>query len=98
MNVLGYNGRRAFEDDLGGAVILFEADGLNGGKVFFELENVFDVGAAPGVDGLIFVADDTDVSMGTEELHELVLGAVGVLVLVDEEVLVTAVVALSNFA
>ncbi len=95
LRVLRDDGGGAFEDDLGGAVVLLEADGAGFGKIFFELEDVANVGAAPGVDGLVFIADDADVAVLAEQLHELVLGAVGVLVLVDEDVLVAAVVAVA---
>ena len=97
LGVVGDHGGRAFEDDLRGAVVLFQADGADVGEVLLELENVADVGAAPTVDGLVLVADDADVARGTgEQLHQLVLRAVGVLVLVDEEVFVTAVVTLAH--
>ncbi len=69
LGVLRDDGGGAFEDDLRGAVVLFEADGLGVGEVFFEVEDVLDVGAAPGVDGLVFIADDADVAVRAEELH-----------------------------
>ena len=85
------------QDHLGGAVVLFEADDLDFGEVFFEVEDVLDVSPTPAVDGLIFIADDADVVvLAGEELHELVLGLVGVLVLVDHDVLVAAVVAFAG--
>ena len=57
------------------------------GKILVEVEDVPDVGAAPAVDRLVVVADDADVAvLAGEQLHELVLRAVGVLVLVDEDV------------
>ena len=90
--------RRAFENHLRRAVVLFEANGLRVGKILFELEDVADVRAAPGVDGLVFIADDADVAVFTKELHQLVLRTVRVLVLVDEQILVLAVVALADFA
>ena len=67
------------------------------GKSLLELEDVADVGAAPTVDGLVFVADDADVARGAgKQLHQLVLRAVGVLVLVDEQVLVAAIVSFAD--
>ena len=55
--------------------------------MLFEVEDVADVGAAPRVDRLVIVADDADVSMRRrEQPQELELRAVGVLVLVDEDV------------
>ena len=69
------------------------------GEVLLELEDVADVGAAPGVDALVLVADGADVfRFAGQQLHQLVLGAVGVLVLVDEQVAVAALVALADFA
>ncbi len=64
LGVVRDDGDCAFEDDLGGAVVLFEADGADLGKVLLELEDVLDVGAAPAVDGLVLVADDADVARG----------------------------------
>ena len=61
LGVVGDDGGGAFKDDLRGAVVLFEANGADLGEVFFELEDVLDVGAAPAIDGLVFVADDADV-------------------------------------
>ena len=52
-----------------------------------EVEDVRDVGTAPGVDRLVLVAHHGEVAVLLgQESHELVLGAVRVLVLVDEEV------------
>ncbi len=90
--------RSSFEDDLRGAVILLEADGFGVGEILLELEDVADVGAAPGVDALVLVAHHADVLvLAAEQLHQLVLGAVGVLVFVDEEIAVAAVVTLAHF-
>jgi 4-diphosphocytidyl-2C-methyl-D-erythritol kinase len=67
------------------------------GEVLLELEDVLDVGAAPAVDGLVFIADHADVAVRAgEQLHQLVLRAVGVLVLVDQQVFVAAVVAFAH--
>ncbi len=96
--VLGDDGGGSLEDHLGGAIVLLEADDLDFGEVFFEVEDVLDVCAAPAVDGLIFVADDADIAvLPGEELHELVLRSVGVLVLVDHDVAVAAVVLFASF-
>jgi hypothetical protein len=76
---------------------LFEADGADVGEVLLELQNVAYVRAAPTVDGLVLVADDADVARGAgQQLHQLVLRAVGVLIFVDEQVLVAAVVSLTD--
>ena len=48
---------------------------------------VFHVGAAPGVDGLVVVADGGKHAFGAaEQAHEGVLAGVGVLAFVDEQV------------
>ena len=91
LDVVGDHGRCAFQ------VVLFQADGAHLGEVLLELEDVADVGAAPTVDGLVLVADYADV-MGRpgQQLHQLVLRAVGVLVLVDQQIFVTPVVAFAD--
>ena len=72
---------------------------LRVGKVLLELENVADIGAAPGVDALVLVAHGADVLvLAGQQLHQLVLRAVGVLVLVDEQIAIAALVALADFA
>ena len=70
------------------AVVLLEPHDFAARKVLLEVEDVPDVGAAPAVDRLVVVADDADVAvLAAEQLDELVLRAVRVLVLVDEDVL-----------
>ena len=81
------------EDVRGGAVVLLEADHLRAGKILLEAEDVADLGAAPAVDRLVVVADAADVVVGAgEEAEPEVLGDVGVLVLVDEDVAEPALV------
>ena len=81
------------EDVRGGAVVLLEADHLRAGEVLLEAEDVADLGAAPAVDRLVVVADAADVVVGAgEEAEPEVLGDVGVLVLVDEDVAEPALV------
>ena len=75
----------------------FQADDPGFGKIFLELENVANVGAAPGVDGLILVTHGADVMpRAREHSHELVLRAVGVLVFINQDVLETLVVIFAN--
>ena len=75
------------EDRLGGAEVLLEHDRGHVGERPLELQDVADVGAAPAVDRLVRVADDGDIAVGlAEQLDDLVLGVVGVLELVDEDV------------
>ena len=96
--VVGDQGRCRRQDLFGGAVVAFEADDLGAGEVAFEAEDVFDFGAAPGVDRLIFVADAADVVVALgEEAEPEVLDGVGVLVFVDQDVAEAAVVVGQDF-
>ena len=71
----------------GGAVVLFQLEQLGLRVVFFEVEDVLDVGAAKGVDALGIVSHHTDILMhGAQLLDDEVLGEVGVLVLVHQDV------------
>ena len=57
---------------------------------FVEIEDVLHIGAAPGVDRLVGIADDEEVAvMRAEHLHQLVLKRVDVLELVDHDVFQT---------
>ena len=78
---------RRIEDQLRRAVVLLELDDRGVRPVALEIEDVAEVRAAPRVDRLVVVADDAQVPVtGGERLDPQVLGAVGVLVLVDVEV------------
>ena len=75
------------QDRFGRAVILLEADDLGVWVISLEIQDVGDVGAAPGVDGLVGIADDADVAMlHRQGVDEDILGVIGVLILVDENV------------
>ena len=74
--------------DLGRAIILLQADDLGVGIILLEIEDVLDVRAAPGVDGLVGIADHADVAMPhRQRVGEDVLGVIGVLIFVDQDVL-----------
>ncbi len=89
----------------GGAEVLAQQDGLCAGEVFFEVEDVGDVSAAPAVDCLVGVADDADVGLGGglilhaghgrrgrgQQRGDAELDRVGVLVFVDHQVAPAAV-------
>jgi hypothetical protein len=58
-----------------------------------EIEDVPHIRSAPRVDRLVWISDDAQVAVvGGELLYEAVLDSVGVLVLVDEDVLEAALV------
>ena len=86
-DVVGDDGVGRVEDGLGGAEVLLQHDGRHVGERPLELQDVADVRAAPAVDRLVGVADDADVAVGlAQQLDDLVLGVVGVLELVDQDV------------
>jgi hypothetical protein len=73
------------------AVVPPQHDGSGPRVPILEGEDVVDRRAAEGVDRLVVVAHDGDVSMVlAEERHKLGLGAIGVLELVDQDVLEAA--------
>ena len=75
------------EDVAGRAVILFEADDRRAGKVLLETQDVGDLGAAPGIDRLVVVADAAEIPARLgEQLQPFVLALVGVLIFVDEDI------------
>jgi len=81
------DGMRGVEDRLRRAVVLVEDDDAGVGEIVLEVEDVANVGAAPGVNGLVRVADDADVAVVRRPLlGEDVLGDIGVLELVDVNV------------
>ena len=75
------------EDVRGGAVVLLHQEDLGVGVVALEVKEVLDRRSAPGVDALVGIAHHTDVPvLVRQQVHQLVLGPVRVLVLVDEDV------------
>ena len=57
------------------------------GVVAFEVEDIADVGAAKFIDRLVVVADHANIAVvGRELTAQQILGLVGILVLVDEQV------------
>ncbi len=96
-DVIRHHRRRGLQNILRGAVVLFEADDLGLGKIFLEFKDVADVGAAPGINRLVFVAHGTNVmALARQHAHQFVLRAVRVLVFVDEQILEAAIVILAH--
>ena len=86
VRVVGHHGVGRVQDVAGGAVVLLELDHVGVGVVLLEGEDVLDVRTAPGVDGLVVVAHDHEVSvLAGKEVGDGVLDAVGVLVLVHAD-------------
>ncbi len=95
--VVGDDGVGGVQDGAGGTVVLLERHDRGAGKGVLELDDVGDVGAAPAVDGLVEVAHRAHLVVLTgDHHHQVVLGAVGVLVLVDQDVAEPAAVALQH--
>ena len=85
--VVGDDGGGDVEDALGRPVVLLEGDDAAVRVVLLEVEDVPEVGAAPAVHRLVGIADHAEVApLVGQELDDAVLRAVGVLVLVDEDV------------
>ena len=75
------------------AVVLFKTDHLGAGEVLLKPQDVADFRAAPAIDRLVVVTDAADVPvfLGQKAKPE-VLGGVGVLVFVDEDIAEPALV------
>ncbi len=85
--VAGHDRMGGIEDELGGAVVLLQLDDRGIGVVTFEVKDVAQVGAAPGVDALVVITHHRQVVMPLGKLADpQVLRPVRVLVLVDVEV------------
>ncbi len=70
-----------------GAVVLLQLHHLGGRPVLLEVQNVADVGAAPGVNRLVVVAHHHQVAVHAgQQLRDGILRLVRVLVLVDHDV------------
>jgi hypothetical protein len=90
---------RRREDVAGGAIVLLQPDHLGAGKILLEAQDVADFGAAPAIDRLVVVADAADVAAMSvrirrrQQAQPEILGDIGVLILVDEDVAEEAAIA-----
>ena len=76
------------------AIVLLEPNQPRADEFLLEIENVTDIRAAPAIDRLIVVPYDHNVAVrAAEQLDELKLGAVSILILVDEDELKTVAIA-----
>ena len=70
-----------------GPVIVHHHDGPGSRIVFVEIQQVFDIGPAPGVDRLVRITDDKEVFVhAAQDGHELILEVVDVLEFIDHDV------------
>ena len=76
-----------------GAIVLFELDHTRLRKIFFKVEDVADVCAAPLVDTLVIIADHAKIltRLG-QQADNLVLDVVGILIFVHEDVTETVLI------
>src|ERR1700751_3828071 len=97
LRVMRHHSARALQNHLRRAVVLLQSNRPASLKILFELENVFDVSAAPTINRLILVADNAHVATGPrQQLHQLVLWPVCILVFIDQDVFVTPIVSFSS--
>ncbi len=79
--------RCGVKNRLGTAIVLLKRDDLRSGEVAFKIKNVADVRATPFINGLVRIADDTEVRvMDRQPSSYFVLSAVCILVFIDEDV------------
>ncbi len=91
--VRGDEPRGGRENVRGRAVVLFETDHLRAGKILLEAQDVAHLGAAPAVDRLVVIAHAADVAvLARQQPQPEILGDVGVLVLIDEDIAEPALV------
>ena len=87
VRVVGDEPVGALEDAAAGPVVLFQLDDLQARIVLLQPAQVLRACAAPGVDGLVVVADGGEVAEPADQQpHQLVLGAIGVLVFIHQQV------------
>ncbi len=88
VGVVGDHRVGGLQNATGGAVVLLQLDHFQVRPVFLQLGQVFRPRTAPGVDRLVVVAHHREAPLRVgEHAHQFVLGAVGVLVLVHQQVL-----------
>ena len=90
------------KNGLGGPIVLLQQDGRGIGIVALELFNVADRGTSEGIDRLVRITHDTQLSgrkfwsAGTHKFaHQHILRVISVLILVDEDVAEPTVITLS---
>ena len=81
----------------GGAVVLLQPDHPRAGKILFEFQNVADLSPPPAIDRLIVVADAANIAVRLgEQAQPEVLGDVGVLIFVHQNIAEPALIAFQH--
>ena len=85
--VVGDKGIGGVHNGLGGAVVPFQAKHLGPREILLEIEDVLDLGTAEAIDGLGVVPHHANVPVtGSQFFEDDVLGHVGILVLIHQNV------------
>ncbi len=93
LRVMAHHGICRRKDMAGRAVILLELNHLGIGKILLEVEDVGDIGAAPGINRLVVVAHNHQVLvLGSEQVRNLVLHVIRILILVYADIAKTLLI------
>src|SRR5262249_13259282 len=85
--VVGDQGAGSVPDRFGATGIALQCDDTGSGKIALEIQDVADVRAAPFVDRLVRIADNAQVRLiDGQAAGDGVLGLVGVLIFINEDV------------
>ena len=80
-----------------GAVILLQLNYRGIRVILFEIQDVMNICATPAVNGLIVIAHHAQVAaLRRQQLHQLILGKVGILILVHHHIAETAAIAVQH--
>ena len=81
-------GIRCIKDNLRAAVVLLQLHHLRFRIILFEVQNIADVRTTPAINALVSIAHHADIMMlGRENLRQQILRMVGVLILVDHNII-----------
>ena len=88
--VLGDQQVGRIENGLRRAIVPIQDDGFGIGELLGEIEDDVLIGPAPGVNRLVWIANHIDIGLGgDEQLHQLILNIVGILELIDQDMVKT---------
>ena len=98
LNVVGDYGIGGVEDGFGASIVFFEPEYARTWEIFFKVEDVANVGATPRVNTLVFITHNENITSVAAKLTcDNVLGTVGVLVFVYEDIFVPTSVFRGDF-
>ena len=87
MRVIGNQCIGGLQDDVAGAVILFQLDQFQIGIIALQRLHVLRPGATPGINGLVVITHHGQaVAWAYQQLYQQILTGVGVLVFVHQQV------------